>query len=58
MTDHSAKIEVITSVQRRRRWNGAEKMRMVEETYEPEATVSGARRTHRGRCGRGGCARL
>lgn len=26
------KVEVITSVQRRRRWNAAEKMRMVEES--------------------------
>jgi transposase len=43
---HSAKIEVITSVQRRRRWNGAEKMRMVEETYEPDATVSLVARRH------------
>ena len=46
MTDHSSKIEVITSVQRRRRWNGAEKMRMVEETYEPDATVSLVARRH------------
>ena len=28
MTDHSPKIEVITSVQRRRRWSAAEKMRI------------------------------
>jgi transposase len=40
MTEHSPKIEVITSVHRRRRWSGPEKMRMVEETYEPGATVS------------------
>ena len=46
MTDHSSKIEVITSVQRRRRWNGAEKTRMVEETYEPDATVSLVARRH------------
>jgi hypothetical protein len=31
----SQRIEVITSVQRRRRWASAEKKAMVEETYEP-----------------------
>ena len=46
MTDHSPKIEVITSVQRRRRWSAAEKMRMVEETYQPGATVSLVARQH------------
>ena len=30
MTDTPEKVEVITSVQRRRRWSAAEKMRMVE----------------------------
>ena len=34
------KVEVITSVQRRRRWAPAEKKLMVEETYEPGHTVS------------------
>jgi hypothetical protein len=29
MTDASSKVEVITSVQRRRRWSAAEKVRMV-----------------------------
>ena len=38
MTDHSAKIEGIPSVQRRRRWSPAENMRMVEETNQPGAT--------------------
>jgi transposase len=33
-------------VQRRRRWSGSEKMRMVEETYEPGATVSLVARRH------------
>ena len=46
MTDRSPKIEVITSVQRRRCWSGPEKMRMVEETYEPGATVSLVARRH------------
>jgi transposase len=34
------RIEVITSVQRRRRWAPAEKKSMVDETYEPGVTVS------------------
>jgi transposase len=46
MTDHLPKIEVIASVQRRRRWSAAEKMRMVEETYQPGATVSLVARQH------------
>ena len=46
MTDHSPKIEVITSVQRRRRWSAGEKMRMVEETYQSDATVSLVARRH------------
>ena len=40
MTDHSPKIEVITSVPLRRQWSAAEKMRMVEETYQPDTSVS------------------
>jgi len=40
MTHPSDRIEVITSVQRRRRWAASEKVRMVEETLEPGATVS------------------
>ena len=46
MTDHPSRIEVVTSVQRRRRWSAAEKMRMVEETYQPEASVSQVARQH------------
>jgi transposase len=46
MTGRPAKIEVTTSVQRRRRWSAAEKMRMVEETYQPGATVSLVARQH------------
>lgn len=33
-------IEVITSVQRRRRWTVLEKIEMVEATYEPYMSVS------------------
>jgi transposase len=46
MTDSSPKVEVITSVQRRRRWSAAEKMRMVEATYAPGASVSSVARQH------------
>lgn len=46
MTDASSKVEVITSVQRRRRWSAAEKVRRVEETYAPGASVSLVARRH------------
>jgi transposase len=39
-------IEVITSVQRRRRWAPAEKMAIVEETYQPGHSVSYVARRH------------
>lgn len=38
MTKHQ--IEVITSVERRRRWSREEKERLVAATFEPEARVS------------------
>jgi hypothetical protein len=40
VTDAWSKAEVITSVQRRRRWSAAEKVRIVEEIYTPDALVS------------------
>ena len=40
------RIEVVTSVQRRRRWTASEKVRMVEETLEPGMTVSLVARRH------------
>ena len=46
MTDSSNRVEVITSVQRRRRWTASEKVRMVEETFEPGMTVSLVARQH------------
>jgi transposase len=46
MTNPSDRIEVITSVQRRRRWSASEKVRMVEETFEPGMTVSLVARRH------------
>ncbi len=39
MTNTSDRIEIITSVQRRRRWTAAEKMRLVEQTFAPGMTV-------------------
>jgi transposase len=45
-TAPSPRVEVITSVQRRRRWTTAEKVRLVEETMQPGSSVSFvARRT-------------
>src|SRR5262249_54008916 len=40
MSNPTDRVEIITSVQRRRRWAAAEKVRMVEETFEPGMTVS------------------
>jgi transposase len=37
----SKAIEVITSVERRRRWSAAEKERLVAASLEPSASVSG-----------------
>jgi len=46
MTSTPDRVEIITSIQRRRRWSPAEKVRMVEETYEPGSTVSLVARRH------------
>ncbi|HEX8798282.1 MAG TPA: IS3 family transposase [Terriglobales bacterium] len=46
MTNSTAHVEIITSVQRRRRWTAPEKVRMVEETFEPGMTVSLVARRH------------
>jgi transposase len=40
------RVEVITSVQRRRRWSTEEKVRIVEETYLPGSSVSIVGRRH------------
>ena len=40
MTNPADRVEIITSVQRRRRWTASEKVRIVEETFEPGMTVS------------------
>ena len=46
MTNSTNRVEIITSVQRRRRWTAPEKVRMVEETFEPGMTVSLVARWH------------
>jgi transposase len=40
MSEEVRRVEVITSVQRRRRWSVAEKIRLVEETLEPGMSIS------------------
>jgi transposase len=39
-------VEVITSVERRRRWSREEKLRMVAESARPDRTVSQVARAH------------
>ena len=36
----SGRVEVITSVERRRRWSSTEKQRLVAAALEPDASVS------------------
>ena len=40
------RVEVIASVQRRRRWSAAEKVRLVEEAAQPGMSVSYVARRH------------
>jgi transposase len=46
MSNRTDRVEIITSVQRRRRWTASEKVRIVEETFEPGMTVSLVARRH------------
>lgn len=46
MTGKIEQIEVITSVQRRRRWSAEEKAAIVQETYAPGMSVSLVARRH------------
>ena len=46
MTGKSERVEVITSVQRRRRWSAEEKAAIVQETYAPGMSVSLVARRH------------
>jgi transposase len=40
------RVEVITSVQRRRRWSTVDKVRLVEEAMQPGLSVSYVARRH------------
>jgi transposase len=46
MTGKIDQVEVITSVQRRRRWSAEEKVAIVQETYAPGMSVSLVARRH------------
>ena len=46
MTGKIEQVEVITSVQRRRRWSAEEKAAIVQETYAPGLSVSLVARRH------------
>jgi transposase len=46
MTGKFDRVEVITSLQRRRRWSAEEKAAIVEETYAPGMSVSLVARRH------------
>src|SRR5687767_15748424 len=46
MSEEFPRVEVITSVQRRRRWSVAGKVRLVEETLQPGMSVSFVARKH------------
>jgi transposase len=46
MTSNNPKIEVLCGPERRRRWSTAEKLAIIQETYEPDATVSIVARRH------------
>jgi transposase len=46
MSSHIPKIEVLSGPERRRRWSTAEKLTIVQETYEPDVTVSIVARRH------------
>src|SRR6476619_4714485 len=46
MTGNIDQVEVITPVQRRRRWSAKEKARIVQDTYAPGMSVSLVARQH------------
>src|SRR5215813_7310688 len=46
MTNAADRVEIITSVQCRRRWTASEKVWIVEGTFEPGMTVSLVARRH------------
>ena len=46
MTSSNFKMEVLAGPERRRRWSTAEKLAIIHETYEADATVSIVARRH------------
>lgn len=46
MTSIKHKVEVLSGPERRRRWSTAEKLAIIQETYEADATVSVVARRH------------
>lgn len=46
MSSHINNIEVLSGPERRRRWSTAEKMAIVQETYEPDVTFGIVARRH------------
>jgi transposase len=46
MTNTSPPIDILSGPERRRRWTAAEKVAIVNETYEPGVTVSLVARQH------------
>lgn len=46
MTITTHKMRVLSGPERRRRWSTAEKLAIIQETYEPDATVSIVARRH------------
>jgi transposase len=46
MTSHNSKIEVLSGPERHRRWTTAEKVSIVQETCESDATVTIVARRH------------
>jgi transposase len=41
-----SRVEVVTSVQRRRRWTPEQKLEFVKQTNEPAGSVSSVARAH------------
>jgi transposase len=46
MSDDDQRIEIITGSPRRRRWTTEQKLRIIDESLEPGATVSTVARRH------------
>lgn len=46
MTNTNPPIDILSGPERRRRWTAAEKVAIVQETYEPGVTVSLVARRH------------